>query len=132
MEAYWQYQAKQLPENIHATSELCPGEFDYQHPANGDLDLLLAGHWGLRPVSQLPMNPFMMAQDVGLKAGNKEENCGRSATRSTIQSWEQRAGNIQVLLNILTEFEPDAGDLYAEPLSCLQACYQKMISAVYR
>ena len=132
MEAYWQHQAKQLPKNIHATSELCPGKFDYKHPANGDLDLLLAGHWGLRPVSQLPMNPFMMARDVGLNAGKKEENIGRSVTRSTRQGWEQRAGSIQTLLDILAEFESDTGALYAEPLSCLQECYQEMIFAVYR
>ena len=132
MEAYWQHQAKQLPENMHAITELRPGRFDYDHPANGDSDLLLAGHWGLRPVSQLPMNPFMMARDVGLNAGNKEENFGRSVTRGTKQNWEQRAGSIQVLLNILKEFGADAGALYAEPLSCLQECYQKMISAIYR
>ena len=124
MEAYWQRQAEQLPESTHATKGLCPGRFDYEHPASGDSDLLLAGHWGLRPVSQLPMNPFLIARDVGLNAGNTKENIGRSATRSTIRGWDQRVEAIQILLDILTEFEPDTDALYVQPLSSLQDCYQ--------
>ena len=131
MEAYWQNQAEQLPENIHATDELSPGTFDYDHPESGDLNLLLVGHWGLRPVSQLPMNPFSMARDVALNARNKEENIGRSVTRSTIQGWEQRAKSIQTMLDILTEFEPDAGNLYTQPLSSLRGCYRDLCLNAY-
>ena len=72
MEAYWQNQAAQLPENIHATNELSPGTFDYDHPESGDLNLLLVGHWGLRPVSRLPMNPVFNGKRCGSECSQQE------------------------------------------------------------
>ena len=68
---------------------------------NEEAVLTIATHWGLRTVSYLPINPYFLARELGLNAGNKKENMGRSVIRSQERKWREQLVRIRVLEEVL-------------------------------
>ena len=100
-------------------------------PSSDYAAFFAAIHLGVRPVTQLPMNPFFLARELGANAGNKEENMGHSIIRSRAAKWQEQLAGVRNLEAILQESAVPNQEIYAQPLSYLSTCLQVMLDNVY-